>query len=1099
MMTGFHWNSIYAQMNPMKGELITALNGLTQTHITVIQQDSSGFLWVGTQDGLNKYDGYSYQHFRNQPSDSNSISNNYIWSIAEDSDGNLWIGTNRGLNRFDRKTGIFTVYYPKDPAGQNSDETVVYCVFVDPADNVWFKTDKYLEVLLVDSGNIKSYKHYDDLNNQISGVSGYQIIQDRRIGQIWLSTKDGLQIFSPSKKEFIRYIHDPSNSNSISNNRIRAIYEDSRDNLWIGTEEGLNLFNPATSGFIRISLSGLTGAREQKINTISEDSDGRLWIGTDMGFFKMTSNGIILGKYSGIRSANREMQLSTVNSILEDRSEIIWMGTYEGLVKIDRKRKKFNILDNSEDGFQQLSSNNISSVYEDDKGLLWIGTWGFGLNVVDRDRKMVTLYSKNSQNQRYRIASDYVLAIYPDNRDRIWICTSDGVNYYDKRTQRLKQFCENSEVISCDVFRNNNIYAVIEDFSGNIWFAAANGVYKYVEKNNEIRSYVRINDAGGTFNINSAYCIAEDPEGRIWVGTADGLILYDPVNDEFNFYPEKNPPSPRGLSSENIYSLYVDSRSILWIGTSSGLSMYNRGEGNFTSSPGLNELLINQVQAILEGQDDYLWLSTNKGLVRFDPATQKAITFNLFDGLQNYEFNRGAAFKSSSGELFFGGISGLNFFYPDSIFFNENLPTVSFTNFEIAGELGRTSFPLERALSVELMKGNRIFTIGFAALDFTSPENNHYNYRMVKQGFTGSWIDIGNQHNVTFYNLPPGSYILSVKGSNNDNIWNPTEASITVEVPAPFWYSWKAYMIYGLISVLLIYLLIQLRTSSLRRSNRILKEKEIAAKEIEKQREELIVKNRSITDSIIYAQRIQLALLPSNEMFKKVLPNSFILYKPKDIVSGDFYWINADREKIFVAAVDCTGHGVPGAFVSIIGFELFRKITSAEGGKNPAEILGSLNNNFTEIFSDGHHVYLNDGMDLSLCVLDRNEKYLEYSGAFNPLYIIRDETIIEIKANRFSVGANVRFNRGQLNFKSHKVPLQKDDILYLFSDGYSDQFGGPEGKKFKYRRFRHLLLTIHKIPLEKQLAILDASIEEWKGDNDQVDDIMVIGIRPDFW
>src|SRR4030042_4764778 len=403
MMTGFHWNSIYAQMNPMKGELITALNGLTQTHITVVHQDFIGFLWVGTQDGLNKYNGYSYQHFRNQPPDTNSISNNYIWSIAEDSDGNLWIGTNRGLNRFDRRTGIFTVYYPKDPAGQNSDETVVYCVFVDPADNVWFKTDKYLEVLLVDSGNIKSYKHYDDLNNQISGVSGYQIIQDRRIGQIWLSTKDGLKIFGPSKKEFIRYIHDPSNSNSISNNRIRAIYEDSRDNLWIGTEERLNLFNPATSGFIRIPLSGLTGAREQKINTISEDSDGRLWIGTDMGFFVMTSNGILLGQYSGIRSDTRDVQLSTVNSILEDRSEIIWMGTYEGLVKIDRKRKKFNILGNSEDGFQQLSSNNFSSVYEDEKGLLWIGTWGFGLNVVDRDRKMVTLYSKNSQNQSFKI------------------------------------------------------------------------------------------------------------------------------------------------------------------------------------------------------------------------------------------------------------------------------------------------------------------------------------------------------------------------------------------------------------------------------------------------------------------------------------------------------------------------------------------------------------------------------------------------------------------------------------------------------------------------------------------------------------------------
>jgi ligand-binding sensor domain-containing protein/serine phosphatase RsbU (regulator of sigma subunit) len=1097
-LTGSLCNSLYAQTDPLNGELFTALNGLTHTHITAVHQDSIGFLWVGTQDGLNKYDGYSFQHFRNQPSDTNSISDNYIWSIDEDSDGNLWIGTSRGLNRFDRKTGTFTIFHPDGPDEKNSSGTIVYCVYVDPSDNVWFKTDQYLEVLYADSDSLESWRHNGNGDSQISGLPRYQIIRDSN-GHIWLGTQDGLQIFSPSKKEFINYVHDPSNNNSLSNNRVRAIFEDSRNNLWIGTSEGLNLFDPVTSGFIRIPLGITASPQEKKINTISEDSDGTLWLGTDLGFILMNAEGKILGRHSGIRSENREIQLSSVNSIMEDHSDIIWMGTYEGLVKMDRKKKKFNILDNSENGFPQLSSNNISSVYEDENGLLWIGTWGFGLNVLDRDRKAVTLYSRNSQNRNYMIASDFVFALYPDNRDRIWICTSDGINYFDKKTKRLLQLCEDIEDTSCDVFSNNNVYAVTQDFSGNIWFATANGVYKYAEKNNEIRSYKLIRESGVAYNINSAYCIAEDREGRMWAGTADGLIFYDPASDQFNYYPEKSPSSSRGLSSEPIYSLYVDGLSILWIGTSSGLYRYNRTDGNFIFSSELQEQLINQVETILEDNDNWLWLNTNRGLIRIDPATRKIVTFNMFDGLQNYEYNRGAAFKSPSGELFFGGISGLNYFYPDSITFNENVPSVTFTNFEIAGELGRTIFPLERALSVEVMKGDRMFTIGFAALDFTSPENNHYNYRMVKQGLTGSWIDIDNQHNVTFYNLSPGAYTLSVRGSNNDNIWNPREASITVDVAPPFWYSWKAYMIYGLIATFLIYLLIQLRTRSLRRSNRILKEKEIAAREIEKQREELIVKNRSITDSIVYAQRIQMALLPSIEVFKKVLPDSFVLYKPKDIVSGDFYWINADREKIFVAAVDCTGHGVPGAFVSIIGFELFRKITTAESTKDPGEILGSLNKNFTDIFSDGHHVYLNDGMDLSLCVLDRNEKYLEYSGAFNPLYLIRDETIIEIKANRFSIGADTRLARGELNFKSHKVLLQKDDILYLFSDGYADQFGGPEGKKFKYRRFRHLLLTIHKIPMEKQLAILEASIEEWKGDYDQVDDIMVIGIRPDFW
>jgi ligand-binding sensor domain-containing protein/serine phosphatase RsbU (regulator of sigma subunit) len=1098
LLTGIPCYNLYAQTTPLNGELFTALNGLTHTHVTALHQDSTGFLWIGTQDGLNKYDGYSFQHFRNQPSDTNSLSNNYIWAIDEDSGGNLWIGTNRGLNRFDRKTGTFKVYNPDNHPGQNSNGNAVYCVFVDALDNVWFKTEGYLDVLYTGSDSIESWRHNNNPADLVTGLPGCQIIRQSN-GHIWLGTNYGLHIFSPGKKEFITFVNEPLNINSLSNNRIRAIFEDSRHKLWIGTEDGLNLFNPATSEFIRIPLGVTSSPQERKINTISEDSFGRLWLGTDLGFILLSADGAILGKHSGIRSVSKELQLSSVNSIIEDRSKIIWMGTYEGLVKIDLKKKKFKILDNSENGFPQLSSNNISAVYEDENGLLWIGTWGFGLNVIDRYWKAVTLYSRNIQNKNFRIASDFIFALYPDSRDRLWICTSEGVNFYDKKTNQLNKICENTEDISCEIFRNNNIYAVTEDFAGNLWFASASGIIKYSEKNSAVRSYTFITEENKTYNINTVYCITEDPEGRIWAGTADGLILYDPAGDQFNYYPVKNLSSKSDLAKEPIYNLYLDSQAVLWAGTASGLYRYDRANRNFIFSSELVEQSINKVETILEDNRKWLWLNTNKGLVRFDPVTHKYLTFNLFDGLQNYEFNRGAAFKSISGELFFGGISGLNYFYPDSITFNENLPSVTFTNFEIAGELGRTSFPLERALSVEVKKGDRIFTINFTALDFTSPENNHYSYRMVKQGSAGAWIDIGNQHNVTFYNLAPGTYVLSVKGSNNDNIWNPSEASITVEVAPPFWYSWKGYMIYGLASFILIYLLIQLRTRSLRRSNRILKEKEIAAKEIEKQREELIIKNRSITDSIIYAQRIQVALLPSKDIFRKVLPDSFVLYKPKDIVSGDFYWINADKEKIFVAAVDCTGHGVPGAFVSIIGFELFRKITSAESTKDPGEILGALNKNFTDIFSDGHHVYLNDGMDLSLCILDRNEKYLEYSGAFNPLYLIRDETIIEIKANRFSIGADTRLARGENSFKSHKVVLQKDDILYLFSDGYADQFGGPEGKKFKYRRFRHLLLTIHKIPMDKQLAILDASIEEWKGDYDQVDDIMVIGIRPDFW
>jgi serine phosphatase RsbU (regulator of sigma subunit) len=454
----------------------------------------------------------------------------------------------------------------------------------------------------------------------------------------------------------------------------------------------------------------------------------------------------------------------------------------------------------------------------------------------------------------------------------------------------------------------------------------------------------------------------------------------------------------------------------------------------------------------------------------------------------------------TSGRIYFGGVSGFNTFHPDSLILNPHIPSLSFTHYGRRRNQGGTTRlrPLDRVYQVLVPREDEVITIWFSALDFTFPERNRYMYRMVKKGQDGLWIHIGEQHNVTFHTLPPGVWVLSIKGSNNDLLYNEQGADIEIIVPYSFWGKGWAFAIYFLGGIMILYLSSQVRTWNLRKSVRRLKEKEVSAQEISRQREELALRHKNITDSIIYGKRIQIALLPSIENFKTILPDSFVLFKPKDIVSGDFYWINQHGNKVHVAAVDCTGHGVPGAFVSIIGFELFRKITTSEQGSNPAMILDTLNENFTEIFSDGEQVYLNDGMDLSLCVIDRKEKSLDFSGAFNPLYLVRNETIIEVKADRFSVGADVHASLSRKLFKSHKLYLQPDDIIYMFSDGYADQFGGPEGKKFKYRRFRHLLLTIHNLPLEEQQSILDESIEEWRGEMDQVDDILVMGIRPNL-
>jgi serine phosphatase RsbU (regulator of sigma subunit) len=317
-------------------------------------------------------------------------------------------------------------------------------------------------------------------------------------------------------------------------------------------------------------------------------------------------------------------------------------------------------------------------------------------------------------------------------------------------------------------------------------------------------------------------------------------------------------------------------------------------------------------------------------------------------------------------------------------------------------------------------------------------------------------------------------------------------------VETPFWKSEFAYFAYAIGGILLIFWIIRWRTRSLRKANQQLKEREIIAQQVAKQKEELSVKNKNITDSLVYAKRIQESLLPSDITFKNILKDSFILYKPKDIVSGDFYWVNQVEDKLFVAVVDCTGHGVPGAFMSIIGVELLNNITSEQKILEADKILYDLNRGISLTLSKdgGDTKPIRDGMDVALCIIDKKKKQLEFAGAFRPLYLLRDNKIQEIKGDRFSVGM-LEDSIEDSKIIKKTIELKEDDMIYLFSDGYADQFGGPESKKFKYRRFRHLLLTIHKLPMEQQKYYLDKSIEDWRGDQEQVDDILIVGFRPD--
>jgi serine phosphatase RsbU (regulator of sigma subunit) len=302
------------------------------------------------------------------------------------------------------------------------------------------------------------------------------------------------------------------------------------------------------------------------------------------------------------------------------------------------------------------------------------------------------------------------------------------------------------------------------------------------------------------------------------------------------------------------------------------------------------------------------------------------------------------------------------------------------------------------------------------------------------------------------------------------------------------------YLFYSLILIILVYFIVMSQTRNLVKTRRKLKEKENLLDLVEKQKSELEIRERNITDSLNYAQRIQEALLPSEDYFRKFFTESFIFYKPKDIVSGDFYWIGEKNGRIFIVAADCTGHGVPGALMSMIGLEIIEKTINEDNIEVPSAILAVLNKGLEKTFSREKNIgtIIRDGMDIGLCVIDLKKKKIEYAGAFLPLYLLRDDSLIEIKGDKLIIG----MNPSGMSYENHEIDLMEDDILYLFSDGYADQFGGSENKKFMYRRFRYLLTTIHHFPVNDQKSVLEESIRTWMGSTSQLDDMMVIGFKP---
>ncbi len=1059
--------------------------GLSQSVVKCIYQDYEGFLWVGTQDGLNKFDGYEFLNFKHNSENDASISNNWIYNIIEDKDSNLWIATRKGLNKFNKKKNIFEKYGNENENDFSIFKNVVCGLAINKNGNIIANTPPYINIF------DKNKNQFERINTGLE-YDGSVIDENLPIivdkyENIWIASKKGLVFYNPKNKKIKVYTKE--NNLHIPDNHITALFEDFFGNIWIGTKNGLVFFNQKKQNFFNFKkdINNPNYLKNNFIRSIYQDNNRNIWVGTNGGgLHKLVywSN----DNYKFINFKSKKKDENSINhnivlSLLEDNSKNLWIGTLNGIDKLDLKKKKFQIYQNSNKyNSVNLSDNVIASVFKKNENEIWIGTWGKGLNIYNKINKKVVLFSTENIGNQY-ISNDFIHTIYKDKKKNIWIGTRNGIDIYDEKNNKfiaLQDFFGTKKIHS---FRNFRVNHIIND-DENIWIATQNGLFKINVEKDIIENFTEENEQ---ISSNLVYQILIDSEKNLWIATTKGLDKYNLKNENFEYFKNKK-DDKNSLSNNFVVTICEDKFKNIWIGTESGLDKFDKKNKKFKHFYKKDGVTNSVIYEIIE-YDNNIWIASGNGLFKYDILKNKFEIFKLEDGLQGMEFNT-ACFKSKNGELFFGGMNGVNYFYPDSIKNNKYVPPIVITSIEKTNDNGKKKiFDFNQNNEINLSYLDFDLTIKFASLDYTDPKQNLYSYKM--NAISENWINIKNRNFINFPYLSPGEYIFKIKGSNNDGIWNEKGKELKIIIEPPWWKTKISYFFYFIIIIIFIIFLIKLREKKLLKEKILLEMKvQKRTKEIMKQKNIIEKNHKHLTSSINYASLIQNAILPNIELFEKYFVENFILFKPRDIVSGDFYYFAKINENIIFAAADCTGHGVPGAFVSMLGISFLNEIVARKDITKANEVLESLREKIkTSLKQETNRN--KDGMDISFCVYNTRTNYLQFSGANNPIYIIRDKNLIELKADRQPIGIYVK----EKKFKNNIFHMKKNDIIYLFSDGYVDQFGGEKDKKFTKRRFREMILENHDKNLKEQKIIFNNIFEDWKLEKKQIDDVLVIAIK----
>lgn len=776
----------FSATQQIKFEHLTIQNGLSQSSVHTILQDQQGFLWLGTEDGLNRYDGYQFKVFKPEPGDPTSLSSQWITALLEEPDGAIWVGARLGgLNRYDPETGKFKHYRHNPEEYTSLSADYVRCLYRDSQGDLWVGTTQGLDRYNPETDAFDHYTHQEDRSDSLSSETINTLLEDN-FGNFWVGTMDGLNLMDRQTGKFSNFRYNVDDPGSLSGSNIIALYEDRQGALWIGTNNGLNRMDHEPLLFTRFKPipNNVHSLSNSVVMAIYEDKYGALWVGTRNGLNLIDRETDTFTRFFPDPEDPYSISDEGIMSFFEDASGILWIGTFAGGVnKLDRSKLKFAHLQHDPSDSNSLGEDSVFQLNSDQEGNIWIATYGAGVDRLNLETGKFTHF-RSEPGYTARLLNNFTWSVYPDRQGVIWIGNEGGLDALQPDDNVITHYSHDPE--DPESLAGYTVFYVLEDQAGRLWVGTENGLDLMDRKTGKFTHFRQDDNNPASLSDNEVVTLYESREGELWVGTFNGgLNLMDRQAGTFRNY-QHDPDNPSSLGSNSILAVTEDRSGTLWIGTlGGGLNKFDRSSGKFVQYTESKGLPNNVVYAIIEDSQGYLWISTNNGISRFDSRSETFKNYDERHGLQSREFNMNSACLNPSGVIFFGGILGINFFKPEEIQDNPHIPPLVITSLTQAGDRIATAQSVETLDEINLRWPQNYFEFEFAALDFSEPGLNQYAYRLDK--FDPDWIALGSRHYGRYTNLPGGTYTLQIKGSNNDGVWNDAGAALKVKVIPPVW------------------------------------------------------------------------------------------------------------------------------------------------------------------------------------------------------------------------------------------------------------------------------------------------------------------------